>query len=403
MIQALISRKGRRRQRSAARPDASGPGEPAQAQQSRQRCPCRGGFQGTPCLPGRNGTGRAPGATEPRGPRLGPGPAHRGGLAQSQRGARPRLPPAGQSARGAAPRAGAGAASREVTGTRPPPAPPARERLWPGPARPGPGMADSHGGRPARRSARAAGGGACCWALPTALLCAYGFFCSVRPSEPFLTRYLLGPHKNLSETQVGRPRVPSSVPSSPRAVCLPVCVSVFCSQYASAGGHRRLFSPAGVQRDLPGVDLLLPGAALPRVPGHGLPAVQACGPAAGPEPHRHLVHAAVRSGAAGRPVPRVLLRHGDCHRHRLLFLHLQCRRYQPVPEGHQLLPKCHPGGLHGGLGVWAGPCVSGGMVPLQPERYLLNQHLHCLWHGVVPAYATKKPFLSPPLESAAQL
>ncbi|KAF1560635.1 UNVERIFIED_CONTAM: Thiamine transporter 1, partial [Eudyptes pachyrhynchus] len=41
-----------------------------------------------------------------------------------------------------------------------------------------------------------------CWALPTALLCAYGFFCSVRPSEPFLTRYLLGPHKNLSETQV---------------------------------------------------------------------------------------------------------------------------------------------------------------------------------------------------------
>uniref|UniRef100_U3JTB1 Solute carrier family 19 member 2 n=1 Tax=Ficedula albicollis TaxID=59894 RepID=U3JTB1_FICAL len=42
----------------------------------------------------------------------------------------------------------------------------------------------------------------CCWALPTALLCAYGFFCSVRPSEPFLTRYLLGPYKNLSETQI---------------------------------------------------------------------------------------------------------------------------------------------------------------------------------------------------------
>ncbi|XP_058693860.1 thiamine transporter 1 [Poecile atricapillus] len=63
-------------------------------------------------------------------------------------------------------------------------------------------MADSHGRQPARRSARAADGGACCWALPTALLCAYGFFCSVRPSEPFLTRYLLGPYKNLSETQV---------------------------------------------------------------------------------------------------------------------------------------------------------------------------------------------------------
>uniref|UniRef100_A0A8C2U2T0 Solute carrier family 19 member 2 n=1 Tax=Coturnix japonica TaxID=93934 RepID=A0A8C2U2T0_COTJA len=45
-------------------------------------------------------------------------------------------------------------------------------------------------------------GPGCCWALPTALLCGYGFFCSVRPSEPFLTRYLLEPHKNLTETQI---------------------------------------------------------------------------------------------------------------------------------------------------------------------------------------------------------
>uniref|UniRef100_G3UTU3 Solute carrier family 19 member 2 n=1 Tax=Meleagris gallopavo TaxID=9103 RepID=G3UTU3_MELGA len=45
-------------------------------------------------------------------------------------------------------------------------------------------------------------GPGCCWALPTGLLCAYGFFCSVRPSEPFLTRYLLEPHKNLTETQI---------------------------------------------------------------------------------------------------------------------------------------------------------------------------------------------------------
>ncbi|XP_039383355.1 thiamine transporter 1 isoform X2 [Mauremys reevesii] len=41
-----------------------------------------------------------------------------------------------------------------------------------------------------------------CWVLPTALLCLYGFFASLRPSEPFLTRYLLGPDKNLTETQV---------------------------------------------------------------------------------------------------------------------------------------------------------------------------------------------------------
>ncbi|XP_065598108.1 thiamine transporter 1 isoform X3 [Cyrtonyx montezumae] len=57
-------------------------------------------------------------------------------------------------------------------------------------------MAGPRGARPVRD------GPGCCWALPTGLLCAYGFFCSIRPSEPFLTRYLLGPHKNLSETQV---------------------------------------------------------------------------------------------------------------------------------------------------------------------------------------------------------
>ncbi|NP_001263384.1 thiamine transporter 1 isoform b [Mus musculus] len=41
-----------------------------------------------------------------------------------------------------------------------------------------------------------------CWFLPTALLCAYGFFANLRPSEPFLTPYLLGPDKNLTERQV---------------------------------------------------------------------------------------------------------------------------------------------------------------------------------------------------------
>ncbi|XP_078088756.1 thiamine transporter 1-like isoform X1 [Mustelus asterias] len=37
---------------------------------------------------------------------------------------------------------------------------------------------------------------------PTALLCVCGFFSNVRPSEPFLTPYLLGPDKNLTEQQV---------------------------------------------------------------------------------------------------------------------------------------------------------------------------------------------------------
>ncbi|XP_078415812.1 thiamine transporter 1-like isoform X1 [Cetorhinus maximus] len=40
------------------------------------------------------------------------------------------------------------------------------------------------------------------WLYPTALLCVCGFFSNVRPSEPFLTPYLLGPDKNLTEQQV---------------------------------------------------------------------------------------------------------------------------------------------------------------------------------------------------------
>ncbi|XP_058468383.1 thiamine transporter 1 [Solea solea] len=37
---------------------------------------------------------------------------------------------------------------------------------------------------------------------PTVLLCVYGFFTNMRPSEPFLTAFLMGPDKNLTETQV---------------------------------------------------------------------------------------------------------------------------------------------------------------------------------------------------------
>lgn len=40
------------------------------------------------------------------------------------------------------------------------------------------------------------------WLFPTCVLCTYGFFANLRPSEPFLTPYLLGPDKNLTETQV---------------------------------------------------------------------------------------------------------------------------------------------------------------------------------------------------------
>ncbi|XP_048397070.1 thiamine transporter 1-like [Stegostoma tigrinum] len=40
------------------------------------------------------------------------------------------------------------------------------------------------------------------WLYPTTLLCICGFFSNVRPSEPFLTPYLMGPDKNLTEQQV---------------------------------------------------------------------------------------------------------------------------------------------------------------------------------------------------------
>ncbi|XP_055069101.2 thiamine transporter 1 [Misgurnus anguillicaudatus] len=40
------------------------------------------------------------------------------------------------------------------------------------------------------------------WLCPTVLLCIYGFFCSYRPLEPFLTPFLMGPDKNLTEKMV---------------------------------------------------------------------------------------------------------------------------------------------------------------------------------------------------------
>ncbi|XP_044211096.1 solute carrier family 19 member 3b isoform X1 [Thunnus albacares] len=40
------------------------------------------------------------------------------------------------------------------------------------------------------------------WAYPTAVLSFYGFFANCRVAEPFLTPYLIGPHKNISEEVV---------------------------------------------------------------------------------------------------------------------------------------------------------------------------------------------------------
>ncbi|NWR61578.1 S19A3 protein, partial [Bucorvus abyssinicus] len=40
------------------------------------------------------------------------------------------------------------------------------------------------------------------WTFPTLVLCLYGFFCMMKPSEPFLTPYLTGPDKNLTIEKV---------------------------------------------------------------------------------------------------------------------------------------------------------------------------------------------------------
>ncbi|XP_076872145.1 thiamine transporter 1 [Brachyhypopomus gauderio] len=40
------------------------------------------------------------------------------------------------------------------------------------------------------------------WLCSTVLLCVYGFFSNLRPLEPFLTAFLMGPDKNLTETEV---------------------------------------------------------------------------------------------------------------------------------------------------------------------------------------------------------
>ncbi|NXO34841.1 S19A3 protein, partial [Locustella ochotensis] len=40
------------------------------------------------------------------------------------------------------------------------------------------------------------------WAFPTLILCLYGFFYMMKPSEPFLTPYLTGPDKNLTTDEI---------------------------------------------------------------------------------------------------------------------------------------------------------------------------------------------------------
>jgi thiamine transporter 2/3 len=40
------------------------------------------------------------------------------------------------------------------------------------------------------------------WLKVSLLLCTFGFFKEIRPSEPYVTHYLVGPWKNLTQEQV---------------------------------------------------------------------------------------------------------------------------------------------------------------------------------------------------------
>ncbi|XP_076591094.1 thiamine transporter 2 [Chaetodon auriga] len=46
------------------------------------------------------------------------------------------------------------------------------------------------------------------WRFPTAVLCVYGLFSTVKPMEPFLYQYMTGPDKNLTDEQVNNEVLP---------------------------------------------------------------------------------------------------------------------------------------------------------------------------------------------------
>uniref|UniRef100_A0A8D0ACY1 Solute carrier family 19 member 3b n=1 Tax=Sander lucioperca TaxID=283035 RepID=A0A8D0ACY1_SANLU len=62
------------------------------------------------------------------------------------------------------------------------------------------------------------------WAYPTAVLSLYGFFANCRVAEPFLTPYLIGPHKNISGESHWLP-----------AQCYANWVYIWCQPGPSAG------------------------------------------------------------------------------------------------------------------------------------------------------------------------
>lgn len=67
------------------------------------------------------------------------------------------------------------------------------------------------------------------WAYPTTVLSLYGFFAYCRVAEPFLTPYLIGPHKNISGEVVRMTHTHT------------FCYTQTCAQYSKACIHQKLF------------------------------------------------------------------------------------------------------------------------------------------------------------------
>lgn len=120
------------------------------------------------------------------------------------------------------------------------------------------------------------------------------------------------------------------------------------------------------------VDILLPGAAAPRVRPHRFRPLQASHRAPGDQLHHYLAAAPVWPWSASHAGRGVLLRDGHRHWGGLLRLHLQHGQPRALPESEWLLQGHHTGGLHGGLSAGPSLGVPGQLIVLLPQCHILS-------------------------------
>lgn len=162
------------------------------------------------------------------------------------------------------------------------------------------------------------------WIYPTALLSLYGFFANCRVAEPFLTPYLIGPNKNISE-EVVRMAVSYTVLCANTefiySPCLLLGILLWDQPLFSLDWkwHRHarfsiLFSvaccyPTADQLPVPYLDILLPGVPFPHFPSDWLPEAQTPHYAAGVLPGHQLHPALLCPGSARYDLPSGPLKH----------------------------------------------------------------------------------------------